>query len=132
MEFKHDPEADAIYIKLNSLPYAYGVDLDNERRVDYSEDRTPIGIELLCVSNGIDVTGLPKLEKISELLRNAGFSVYSLRDLRNSLVFNSSWDFRFDIQENQPVSELEFNNTWLSPQTPAEERVELHELEVIA
>lgn len=75
MEPKHDCECDAIYINLSSEPYAYGIDLDNERRVDYSEDGTPIGVELLCVSNGVIVADLPRSPEIAELLRAKGISV---------------------------------------------------------
>jgi uncharacterized protein YuzE len=75
MELKHDCECDAIYIELSSKPYAYGVDLDNERRVDYSEDNTPIGIELLCACNGVMLTNLPCQEEISELLKAKGINV---------------------------------------------------------
>ena len=36
MEFKYDAQADAIYIYLSDKPYAYGKDLDDERRIDYA------------------------------------------------------------------------------------------------
>ena len=50
MEIKYDRKADAIYIKLTNMTYAYGKDLDNERRVDYDIDGNVIGIELLCIT----------------------------------------------------------------------------------
>jgi uncharacterized protein YuzE len=59
LRVEHDPEANALYVHLSDKPYAYGKDLDHERRVDYSEDGTPIGVELLCVDKGVDLTGLP-------------------------------------------------------------------------
>ena len=43
---KYDREADAIYISLAKAPYAYGKDLDKERRIDYAADGTPIGVEI--------------------------------------------------------------------------------------
>jgi len=68
MELRHDAEADAIYIRLNEDTYAYGEELDPERRIDYTADGRPIGIELLCVSTGVDLRNLPEQETISKLL----------------------------------------------------------------
>ena len=68
MDLRHDAEADAIYIRLNDEGYAYGEELDPERRIDYSADGRPIGIELLCVSTGVDLRNLPEQEAVSKLL----------------------------------------------------------------
>ena len=38
MRLEYDKEADAIYIKLSDMPYAYGKDLDDLRRIDYDAD----------------------------------------------------------------------------------------------
>lgn len=69
MEFKHDAQADAIYIYLSNKPYAYGKDLDDERRIDYASDNTPIGVELLCVSKGVNLDGLPCKDEIADILK---------------------------------------------------------------
>ncbi len=69
MEFKHDAQADAIYISFNNKPYAYGKDLDDERRIDYASDHTPIGVELLCISKGVNLDGLPRKDEIAEVLK---------------------------------------------------------------
>ena len=68
MEFRHDEEADAIYIRLSDREYAYGEEIDAERRIDYAADGTPVGIELLCVSSGVDLRDLPEQEAIARLL----------------------------------------------------------------
>jgi uncharacterized protein YuzE len=68
MELRQDAEADAIYIRLSDEGYAYGEELDPERRIDYASDGTPIGIELLCVSTGVDLRNLPQPEAITRLL----------------------------------------------------------------
>ena len=68
MELKYDRIADAIYIKLSNMPYAYGKDLDDLRRIDYDADGNPRGIELLCVSEGVDVIDLPNSEEIARML----------------------------------------------------------------
>lgn len=69
MEFKHDAQADAIYIYLSNKPYAYGKDLDDERRIDYASDNTPIGVELLCVSKGVNLDRLPCKDEIADILK---------------------------------------------------------------
>jgi len=62
--FEYDRNADAIYINLADKPYAYTKKVDNRRYVDYASDETPIGIELLCVSSGIDSAGIPMLNEV--------------------------------------------------------------------
>lgn len=76
MTLHHDPDADALYIKLGDLPYAFGEDLDHERRVDYSADGQPVGIEILGVSAGIDTRGLPDEAAVTALLEKMQFKVF--------------------------------------------------------
>lgn len=66
---EHDPQADALYIRFNDKPYAFGEDIDHARRIDYAEDRTPIGVELLYVSHGVDLTDLPQADQLARVLR---------------------------------------------------------------
>jgi len=68
MVLRREKEADAIYIRLNDRGYAYREELDPEGRIDYSADGTPIGVELLCVSTGVDLRNLPEQNAVSELL----------------------------------------------------------------
>jgi len=77
MTHKYDREADAIYIYLSNAPYAYGKDLDNERRIDYAADGTPIGVEITCVSAGVDVEDLPQSHEITKLLGKLHIKVYA-------------------------------------------------------
>ena len=77
MRLRHDREADAIYIKLNELPYAFGEDLDSDRRVDFDQDGTPIGIELLNVSRGVRLDNLPEAEHVGPLLDKEGIVVFA-------------------------------------------------------
>ncbi len=77
MRYEYDTDADAIYIYLSDERYAFGEDLGRERRVDYAADRTPIGVELTCVSHGVDVSDLPAREEISELLARLNIKVYA-------------------------------------------------------
>lgn len=75
MLIQYDKDADAIYIKIKQGKYAYGKDLDDLRRVDYDVKDHPIGIELLCVSHGIDTADLPQRHEIEELLSAQCFKV---------------------------------------------------------
>jgi len=76
MKFKHDPEADAIYIYLSEKPYAYGKDLDDERRIDYAANNTVIGVELLCISKGVNLNSLPYRDEIAEILEANEIKTY--------------------------------------------------------
>jgi uncharacterized protein YuzE len=75
--FKHeyDRAADAVYIWLSDKPYAYGEDLDRERRVDFASEGTPIGVELLCVSSGVSLNDLPQQEELASVLRELKIKV---------------------------------------------------------
>ncbi len=77
MKIKYDREADAVYIYLSDNKYAYGKELDDGRRIDYSEDDVPIGVELLCVSKGVNPDDLPNPEKITEILERSNIKVFA-------------------------------------------------------
>ncbi|MHB1574960.1 MAG: DUF2283 domain-containing protein [Candidatus Dormibacteria bacterium] len=68
MHLEHDREADAVYITLREGTYAYGDDLGSERRIDYESSGEPLGIELLNVSQGVDVNDLPQSEEVGMFL----------------------------------------------------------------
>ena len=76
MELKHDKTADAIYMKLSNKPYVYGKDLDDLRRIDYDADGNPRGVELLCVSKGVNLEGLPQIDEIAGTLEAEGIRIY--------------------------------------------------------
>ena len=77
MRVEHDKDADAMYIYLSNRPYAYGKDLDAERRIDYDADDKPRGIELLCVSHGVIVDDLPHASEVEQLLRDWNIRAYA-------------------------------------------------------
>jgi hypothetical protein len=74
MQFEHDSEADAVYVRLSLKPYSYGRDLDDYRRIDYAVDGTPIGIELLSISDGVNLVGLPYAASVAAYLEIKGLS----------------------------------------------------------
>jgi hypothetical protein len=79
MQLEHDLQADAVYITLRDEAYSWGQDFDHRRRVDFGADNTPIGIELLLVSKGVDVTDLPEREAIIGLLHDRGIAINAPR-----------------------------------------------------
>lgn len=78
MQIEYDNAADAIYIHIETGSYARGEDLDDERRVDYDSSGTPIGVELLCVSQGVNIGGLPHADEIAGILEARGIKVYEV------------------------------------------------------
>jgi len=74
---EYDKEADAIYISLSDDKYAYGKDIDNERRIDYDANDKPIGVELLCVSEGVILEDLPYSSEIEKILIDKHIKVYA-------------------------------------------------------
>lgn len=77
MKIRYDKQADAIYILLSEKPYAYGRDLDEERRIDYDANGNPRGVELLCVSTGVLIDDLPNKAEIERVLGARGIKVYA-------------------------------------------------------
>lgn len=77
MKIRYDKQADAIYILLSEKPYAYGKDLDEERRIDYDAAGNPRGVELLCVSTGVITNDLPNRAEIERTLGSKGIKVYA-------------------------------------------------------
>lgn len=77
MEYQHEPDADCAYILINELPHAYSKEIDEARFVDYAEDGSVIGVELLYISGGVDVSDLPYASQIAELLEKHNVKVFS-------------------------------------------------------
>jgi uncharacterized protein YuzE len=91
MKSKYDAEADAIYFYLSQKPYAYGIDLDNERRIDYASYNTPVGVELLCVSKGVNLYGLPHKDEIAKILEGNGIRTYTMEG------YPVEWEVMFNV-----------------------------------
>lgn len=71
MNIRYDSDVDALYIKLRE-PVGKIVDtdfIDVARYVDYDEQDNVVGIEILDVTMGIDLSGLPEAERVAEALR---------------------------------------------------------------
>lgn len=74
---EYDREVDAIYLVLSDKPYSYSKELDDTRHVDYASDHSPIGIELLCVSDGVIVDDLPYQEQVARVLSDYKIKVFA-------------------------------------------------------
>jgi len=75
--YEHSPTADAIYIRFSDLPYARGRDLDDDRRIDYAENGEVIGVELLGVSEGVNLDDLPLQHVIGHVLKEHSIPIYA-------------------------------------------------------
>jgi hypothetical protein len=73
IQVRHSPSADALYVRCSDRPVAYTEDISRtrayERGVDNAEDGTPVGVEFLGVSRGVDLTDVPRADEIAALLR---------------------------------------------------------------
>jgi uncharacterized protein YuzE len=74
---KFDEKADAIYITLSDNPVSYTKNIDETRVIDYDKKRNPVGIELLCVSDGVIISDLPYADEISRLLLDLHIKEYA-------------------------------------------------------
>jgi uncharacterized protein YuzE len=72
MQVRYDPEADAIYVSLREHDGQLRSRNagDWRRVVDYDEAGEPVGVELLAVSTGLDLDGLPEADAIGAALRS--------------------------------------------------------------
>lgn len=77
LNVKTDPQAKAIYITLSDLPVQYTTELDEDRYIDYALDGTPVGIDLLNVTDGVNTDDLPRQEEIERFLRGMGIPLFA-------------------------------------------------------
>ncbi len=72
MDLQYSPVADALYVQFIDQPVAYSEDVSQSgyynRGVDYAEDDTPVGVEFLNVSQGINLTNVPHANEIAQRL----------------------------------------------------------------
>lgn len=96
LELRHDPNADAVYIRFADGEFARAEDVGGERRVDYATDGTVLGVEILYPSDGVDVAGLPRADEITELVAGHGLRVATAADITRArteaLAADPSWE----------------------------------------
>jgi uncharacterized protein YuzE len=69
----YDSDADAVYVQLRQTDDGGEIETDEidiYRYVDYDEQGQIIGIELLGVSRGIDLAGVPEAQRVAEAIRS--------------------------------------------------------------
>lgn len=78
LQVESDIKADAIYIQLMDEPIGYTKELDDNRLIDYSMNPgKPVGIDLLVVSEGVKLNGLPEVETVEKILKGLGVKVHT-------------------------------------------------------
>lgn len=71
MHVEYDTEADALYVSLCQYDGRHHArPLDDRRIVHVDDDGSPVGVELLFVSRGIDLDGVPDAEAVAEAIRS--------------------------------------------------------------
>ncbi len=69
MYVQYDPDADAVYVKLRAHEgRTRGRRLDDRRVVHYDAEGNVVAVELLFVSQGMDLKGLPEADRVRDLL----------------------------------------------------------------
>jgi len=77
LHIESDPATDAVYIQLSNEPIGYTKELDDNRLIDYTMNPgEPVGVDLLAVSEGVKLDGLPEVESIEKILVGLGIKVY--------------------------------------------------------
>jgi len=78
LQIESDIKADAIYIQLMDEPIGYTKELDDNRLIDYSMNPgKPVGIDLLAVSEGVKLDGLPEVKTVEKILKGLGVKVHT-------------------------------------------------------
>ena len=131
LKHKYDREADALYITLRSNQYTCGKDLDEERRIDYDANNQEIGIELLSVSRGVNIQGLPFEESVLEILNIEDIRSYRFTPYTYPISTSGSINTTFDIQLIPEESEEQELIHGMSPEKIASDRERLHNVEIL-
>jgi len=77
LHIESDPIADAIYIQLIDEPIGYTKELDDNRLIDFTlNPGKPVGVDLLAVSEGVQLNDLPEVETIEKILNGLGVETY--------------------------------------------------------
>jgi len=77
LAIEYDKEANAAYIHINNKPCAFTKPLDDMRYINYASDNTVVGIELLCVNDGVNLDDLPEQVKIAKLLEKENIKAFA-------------------------------------------------------
>jgi uncharacterized protein YuzE len=77
MYLTYDEAADAVYVYFERREVDRTDQLTDRVNVDYSADGTPVGVEFLDVSLGIDLDNVPHRADVARLLDERHFRVFA-------------------------------------------------------
>jgi uncharacterized protein YuzE len=81
MLLQYDDQVDALYVSFREIEPG-GVKkvrmVDDRRNVDYDANDEPIGVEFLCVTDGISLDGIPRADQIARALQAFAPSIAAL------------------------------------------------------
>ena len=77
LDVTYDPEADAAYVGFSRADASRQARLDDARIIDYADDGSIVGVEILSPSRGIDLDGIPRGREVADALTALGFVVRS-------------------------------------------------------
>ena len=66
----YDPEADAMYVRFRDRRGAVRTREVHEHSLVDEDDEGVVGVELLFVSRGVTLEGLPRADELREILRS--------------------------------------------------------------
>ena len=70
MQFRYDPEADVLFFQFQPEEQTDRArELDGRRYVHERPDGSPVAVELLFVSEGVDLTDIPRAHEIRACLQ---------------------------------------------------------------
>jgi uncharacterized protein YuzE len=73
---EYDESVDAAYLTVSDEPWARREQLDDSRGINYAEDGSVIGIEVLSPRRkGVSLEGLPFPDDVARVVRAVGFHV---------------------------------------------------------
>ncbi len=73
---EYDESADAAYLQLTDAAWHHQQRLDDARGINYAEDGSVIGIEILSPRRkGVQLDGLPFADDVARVMRSCGFQI---------------------------------------------------------
>ena len=72
---EYSEESDALYVHLSGAEVARSKPLDDARIIDVSADGAVVGIELLGVAGGVDLSDIPHRATVEKLIGELGLGI---------------------------------------------------------
>jgi uncharacterized protein YuzE len=72
---RYDAEADVLYVEFGHGKVARTRALGDLRLVDEASDGSPLGIEFISASQGVNLSNLPRATEVERAIGGSGFSI---------------------------------------------------------